>query len=508
MLDFLINNDFLSAVIAFALVLIPAVIIHELGHFLAAKAVGITILEFGIGYPPRISKLFSWGETEFTLNWIPLGGFVRPLGEDMIRPLSEEETNKEKEKLFDQLDSLPSDTYQSERDELLAQGHTNIKTVNDVNPWSRILFMSAGAIANLISAFLIFALIGLLGVEQPAGTRVYLSTIPEDSMFAEAGFEEGDFLEEINGQRYQTPKEFFSALADYSGENVIITLSRIDSDEAVENLELNLLVDTEEALSLGDAKATLLITSILENSPAETADLQIDDAIIGLAGSNLQGQNNPFDALLALNQEYQGNEVSITIIRDGEVIETAITPRINPEPNQGYLGAGVIAQFRADDSGIIYDEGPNLIDYVPLTVGQSFQYAVDELRDILNTIAEFPLRIIRGQAQPEEGRIVSIVGITQIGGEFLQQSIQTEHPFIILRYIALISIALGITNLLPIPPLDGGRILFVVIELIRGKPINQRIEEAILTIGILLLLSLGVLVIVNDILNPLTDLLP
>ncbi len=96
MLDFLLTNDALSAIVAFVLVLIPAVLIHELGHFLVAKSVGITILEFGIGMPPRALKLFTRGGTDYTLNWLPLGGFVRPLGEDMVRQMGEEATNEDR----------------------------------------------------------------------------------------------------------------------------------------------------------------------------------------------------------------------------------------------------------------------------------------------------------------------------------------------------------------------------------------------------------------------------
>ena len=89
MLEFLLENDALSTIVAFGLVLIPAIIIHEAGHFLAAKAVGITILEFGIGFPPKALTLFRRGETEYTLNWLLFGGFVRPLGENFVRPNSE-----------------------------------------------------------------------------------------------------------------------------------------------------------------------------------------------------------------------------------------------------------------------------------------------------------------------------------------------------------------------------------------------------------------------------------
>src|ERR1700712_3684342 len=90
MLNFLVGNDLLSAIVAFVLVLIPAVLIHELGHFLVAKSVGITILEFGIGMQPRMLKLFTHNGTDYTLNWLPLGGFVRPLGEDMVHQLGDQ----------------------------------------------------------------------------------------------------------------------------------------------------------------------------------------------------------------------------------------------------------------------------------------------------------------------------------------------------------------------------------------------------------------------------------
>src|SRR5690606_30013344 len=140
MLDFLVDNDALSAIVAFGLVLIPAIIIHELGHFLAAKAVGITILEFGIGFPPRMAKLFTRGATEYTLNWLPIGGFVRPLGEDFVSTASREQVEKDRQELKERLSKgLPLDEkpyervdpLQNERAALKARGVENVMSVNE-----------------------------------------------------------------------------------------------------------------------------------------------------------------------------------------------------------------------------------------------------------------------------------------------------------------------------------------------------------------------------------------
>src|SRR5690606_4012785 len=153
MFDFLIGNDLLSAIAAFVLVLIPAVFVNELRHFLSAKAVGITILEFGMCMPPRMVKQFERGVTEYTLNWLPFGGFVRPLAEDTVRKLGEEETERD-------------------RDLARARGIDKSMSVNEAPPLGRILFFSAGAFANFLLAAVLFAIVALIGVPQLVGGRV------------------------------------------------------------------------------------------------------------------------------------------------------------------------------------------------------------------------------------------------------------------------------------------------------------------------------------------------
>lgn len=517
MLDFLIGNDFLSTIVAFGLVLIPAIIFHELGHFLAAKAVGITILEFGVGYPPRIARLFSWGETEFTLNWIPLGGFVRPLGEDMIRPLNEQETNAEREKLLNKygqsttgerdIAPQPQPEPLTERQELAARGVVNIKAVNDVRPIPRIIFMVAGAVANIITALVVFVIIGFVGVAQPVGARLYLDQVTPDSVLAAAGLQSGDFIETLDGEYFTTAREFFDALATRAGETMTLGVLRVNEEGTEEEVfTVDLTVSASDTETWRTVEGHIIVESLQENSPAFLGGVQLNDIIISAAGIDLRPTDNPFEALQAVNQTNQGKEITLQVLRNGDVVDLKVTPRLNPPAGTGYLGAGVTTEF-VSPSGLVFLLGPDQLAYVPLPPVEAIQYGFAQVNEVMSLILELPGRIIRGEAQAEETRVVSIVEITRIGSQLLQRSIEENRPTDILNYIALINIALGITNLLPIPPLDGGRILLVLIEMVRGRPISPEKEGTILLIGIAFLLSIGVFFIINDIFNP-TNLLP
>lgn len=522
MLEFLVNNDFLSSILAFVIVLIPAVIIHEFGHLLAAKAVGITVLEFGVGFPPRIVRLFRWGETEFTLNLLPLGGFVRPFGEDMIRPLSEEETAKQRVELIDQITEQPprdlerdfkptAPVYPNERAELEARGVRNIRAVNEVRPLSRIFFMAAGALANFASAIVIFIIIGLIGVPQTNGTRVFLADVPADSALATAGFQANDFIETINGEKFDTAREYFRRLGELGGTEVVLGIQREIAPEQFERRTLNVTLDEATATvlnSLADAAGALMVTGVVEGSPAAAAGLQPDDNIIAINGRDLTQEEDPFLSLQEISKEYEGRAVSIVVLRNGESTTLEITPLVNPPQGQGRIGVTLDPHFVDSQSQILYADGPDQYDYQALSVVDSISYGLERTGEILRTIVEFPVRLLNRQIQPGEDRIISIVGVSQYGGEILQDSITEGRPIMILNYMALISIALGMTNLLPIPALDGGRILFVIIEIVRGKPMAPEREGLIHLIGLAFLLSIGIIFILNDILNPITNSLP
>lgn len=514
MFDFLLQNDLLSAILAFGIVLIPSILVHELGHFIAGKSAGVTILEFGIGFPPRAAKLFTWRETEFTLNIIPLGGFVRPLGEDFVGPSTDEE-KLEKDRAEAEARVQPAKReqsyYEADLQELRARGITEFTSVNDIAPLPRIWFLAAGAIANFVFAYFVFVLVGLSGVPEVVGARVGLLDVPETGVLAQAGLQPNDYVEQINGQFFESVDELNTILASAAGEDVTLRVRRFMDLESNDSEVLTITLPAWNANLLNSQMQNtfVLIGTVVLETPASDAGLQPGDIITTFNGEDLGQYAEAASRLQELTQEFAGTSVTLVILRDGEIIITEITPRENPPAGEGSMGIviGDIDTFGAVDDGVVYSELPQR-DLVGLPIGEAVSYGFTEMGSVFQTIAEFPVRLVQGSTEAEERRIVSVVGISQLGGAFLQDTVEEEQASTLLSFIALVSIALGFTNLLPIPALDGGRIVFVLIELVRGKPISPEKEGYVHMVGLIFLLSIGVFFIINDLANPLTDLVP
>ena len=481
MFDFLLNNDALSALVAFVLVLIPAVLIHELGHFFAAKLVGITILEFGIGMPPRAVKLFSHGGTDYTLNCLPLGGFVRPLGEDMVRQLGTEAVDEDRE--------------EAER-----RGVKKTLSVNEAPPLARIFFMAAGALANFIMAFVVFVIIALSGVPQVVGGVVSLNYLASESALAQAGLQQGDVIQTINGENFTDANDLWTRLAAADGQPVTLGVVRVDAENNRQELSLTYTPNLNAAAAAQETHP--LVLDVAQDSPAQAGGLAIGDLITHFNGESVAD----YQELQQLTAQHLDQLVTLTVWREGETLDLQVTPRSNPPSGQGAMGIGISTAALDSALGIAYQEGSHS-QLVPQSLGAAAQYSLGRIGEVFNTMASIPGQILCGTADGNSLRLTSPLGISQAGGLFLQESIQRDQPGIILEFMALISLALGLTNLLPIPALDGGRILFVLIELVRGRPIAPEREGMVHLVGLALLLSLMVVVLLNDIANPLTNLL-
>jgi regulator of sigma E protease len=490
MVQSILGNDLLTSIIAFILVLIPAVIIHELGHFLAAKAVGITILEFGIGMPPKMLRLFRLGGTDYTLNWLPLGGFVRPIGEGIVSQGGDSET-------------------ESDRAEAIRRGIQNPKSVYEASPLQRIVFMAAGSVANFMMAFALLMLVAMLGLPEIVGARILVTDIAAESAFAGSGLQVNDSIELVNGSSFTSRAQFEELLQNQSGQ-VELGVRR-----AGETALITVVSDVTRISDDIDTSLHPLVADISQNSPAMEAGIEPGDLVLAFNGQII----NTFNQLRAATQENGGEPIALTILRDGAQREIVLTPRLDETDQQWRMGL-VFASASQDGSfdqmnatwnrgaGLIYVDGIPMERLQPQPLSVAIPYAWDQMGFVLNTIISLPAQLLQGTVDPNLARPVGPAGIGQLGGFVLEQSVTNDRPGQFLQFIALVSLSLGLTNLLPIPALDGGRILFVLIELLRGRPISPEREGMVHLVGLVILLSLMVLVTFNDLLNPITNALP
>ncbi len=349
------NANLLWAIGGFLIVLTPIVIIHELGHFWAAKLTKVKVEEFGFGLPPRAIKLFERGGTIYSLNWIPVGGFVRPAGED--NP------------------DVPGG---------LAGASKKV----------RLFVLAAGSGMNFIAAIFFFWLALVLGA--PA----------------------------------------------------------------------------------------VQVDAINPGSPAEVAGLQSGDVVLEVEDRIVMNSST----LVNTVYDRAGTPVELLVLRDGERLTLSITPRRPGEydaASEGPLGIGLA-------------EGPRIRRNPCEAAAGSLQF----MWEYISLYGRLPSMIINGEITAQEARPVSIVGISQIAGEAAESSANSRTLYPLLTMASFISVALGLTNLLPIPALDGGRILFVLIEAVRGRRIEPERESMVHVIGMLVLLGLMAVLIVQDIVNP------
>lgn len=356
-----ILNTALS-ILEFILAFGVLVFLHEFGHFIVARLSHIEVEEFGFGYPPKITRLFRWQNTDFTLNWIPFGGFCRMKGE------SGEET---------------------EAGSFMA-----------AKPLNRFFTLLGGPVMNLLlGMILITYLVMRVGVADP--TRVLVSGVAKESPAATAGIEVNDIIESINTQH---------------------------------------------------------VSSL--------------DSLSSLVGQNL------------------GKTTQITVLRGEKEIDLELIPRANPPEGEGAMGIEV--------------SNPT----VPTTLLKAVPAAFLTTMDQGYQLIMLPVKLISGQIAPSSARMVSVKGLYDIFSQV--QTVDKEEAAVnpanaglnILSFIAILSIALGFTNLLPIPALDGGRILFVLPELLFKKKVRPELENRVHMIGYSLLMLLMVALIINDIVNP------
>ena len=474
-------SDFVLAVIAFVIVIGPLIFIHELGHFLAARLVGVTVLEFGIGFPPRAIKLFEQGGTEFTLNWLPIGGFVRPLGEDFVRPVGEAATDAERAVV---------ERRQGERQAVEA-GATparpfKTKSLMEAGPWQRIFFMSAGMMMNIAAGIILFIIAALIGLPVQTA-QMSVGNVGAGSFASTAGFLVGDVISSVNGKTVNSLGSLETGLCQRNGSDLSVTVTRAGQSMT---------------LALPDPGTTggVVLKSIQAGEPAAVAGFKANDRILKAGNQPICSNNDLYD----YESTQFGKPVTFTFIRSGETAPQTLTATLNNQmPGLGVTIATPkdmatlygLTKFIA--KGAVYTNQSQ-----PL--GVAIQQGLSDAWGVLRTTIDVPVNLIKGTLSVQDARPASVVGISEMGAQVIQDSLDAKQSYPIWRFAAIISIAIGITQLLPIPGLDGGRILFVVIELLRGKPMKPEREGMIHLVGLMLLLGFMLIFMVNDLFNPIS----
>jgi regulator of sigma E protease len=431
-------------IVSFVVVLGILVVIHELGHYWAARRNGIVVEEFGVGYPPRLVKLFTYKGTDFTLNALPLGGFARMKGEDA--------------------------------------GDMTPGSLNAASRGARAVTLAAGPAMNALLAIVLFAASFMAGF--PAAVAFpQVTAVESNSLAAQIGIEANDILLAVGNEPVHVGigSSFdYRVLprAEERGGAASLTLSR-----AGQVMELPVPAGVTAAQLLDGLQSTPVllteISAVAAETPAEEAGLLAGDLVYAVNDSVVT-LDNPLNLIISL---HLGEEVTITVLREGRWLNIEVTPRADPPEGQGALGVQIGPMTRLATLPVL----PALWQGVVNT----WQYVV--------LVLQLPIMLIIGQMSAADAQLTGPVGIAQLVGGAVTATIDTGLWFPILRLSAVLSAALAVTNLLPLPALDGGRLLFVLVETLRGRRINPEREGLIHMVGFVLLLGVLVLVTVRDI---------
>lgn len=434
----------LLTIISFLLLLGVLMFFHELGHYWVARRNGIEVEEFGVfGFPPRIVKLFTYKGTDFTLNAIPLGAFVRMRGEDM--------------------------------------GDMTPGSFNAASARARAAVLIAGPAMNLLLA-IVFSVFATLSGFPASVSNPQVDGVTAQSAAAQVGLQPGDVLLSLRGEPLLVGSVDREILRAGVGTDVSLPqdLAILRNGEYV-TLPVDGAISAQALLSSVESEPVLTtrITQVVADSPAAQAGLQEDDLVYAVNGERVT-LSTPLSVLVA---QYPDEFITLTILRQNQLMDVEVLARANPPEGQGSMGIGI--------------DGRPVMVRLPLV--QAVQQGVLGIVDYLRMVAALPVMLIAGQIAPEDAGVAGPVGIAQLVGGAVNATASTGIWFPIWQLAAIISAGLAIANLLPIPALDGGRLLFILFEKLRGRRLDPEFEGTIHLVGFALLLGLMVVVTISDI---------
>lgn len=439
-----------------SIVILLAVLItfHEFGHYFIARCCGVKVLRFSVGFGKPLFRYVGKTGTEFTLAMIPLGGYVRMLDER----------------------------------EGGVSGELKKQAFNNKAVWQRIVIVAAGPVANFILAVVIYALVAMLGIQSVAPK---VGRVEQNTPLAQTSIQAEDELVSIAGESVHSWEEVNLVLASLIGQTgIIIVRYQVEglASQQEDEIRLDQWLVGDEPSNLIRAfgivpwqpKVLPVIAQVVENGAADTAGFEEGDEIIEIDGEPVTSWRK----VVLFVQANPNKSLSVIVKRGEDVKKLFLLPKSMEQSGKvlGYAGLAVVPPQWSDDMTREHHYGP--ID--------SVFYGVAQTSKMVSLTISSIWKMLQGLISVENlSGPITIAKVASVSADSGLQSF--------LKFMAYLSVSLGVLNLLPIPMLDGGHLLFFGIEAVRRKPVSEKIQNMAYRIGASLLLVLMAIAIFNDV---------
>jgi regulator of sigma E protease len=425
----------LTSILAFAFVLGVLIFVHELGHFIMARRIGVRVLTFSLGFGPKLLA-FRRGDTEYCISAIPLGGYVKMAGEN------------------------PEDARTGASDEFLSK-----------TKWQRFQVLVMGPVMNLALAFLVMALVLYQGAQVPAFDQlpVVVGSFPTQSVAREAGVLPGDRIVAVDGRTVDTWEDFALAIVSKAKRQISLSV-----DRAGKPVEVRMVPRAQGKFEMGDIGVLPVmhpqITALNRDSPAQEAGLKVRDVVMAASGERDVSNTR----LVELIKAHEGVPVQLQVKRDAGIVPVTVTPR--------RIGDTVMIGAQLSQYELRTVE-PGPFEAFKMSAAQNWTWA----KMIVQTLVGLFTR------ETSVKQLMGPVAIADLSGSAAEQGWVS-----LFSLMAMISLNLGLLNLMPIPVLDGGHIAILALEGVSRRDFSMKVKEKMLLAGFVVLMMLMVTVIYND----------
>ncbi len=425
----------MTTILAFIFVLGVLIFVHELGHFMAARRIGIRVLTFSLGFGPKLLKV-KRGDTEYCLSAIPLGGYVKMAGEN------------------------PKDARSGADDEFLSK-----------SKWQRFQVLIMGPAMNVALALVVMAAVFYQGAPTPAYNKqaVVIGGFNENSPAQAAGLQAGDRVLSVDGDPIEHWEDFLITVGPKAGRRVTIAVERGGA-----TIEATMTPDPQGRYKTGDIGTYPIfnpqVSALTAGQAAEAAGLRVGDVVMAANGE----VNATYPRVLELIKINLDKPLVLDVRREGAIQRIEITPRKSGD------SARIGANFDIEHTQV----HPGVLGAIKMSAAQNWDWTKligKTLKGLFTRDTPF-------------NQMMGPLGIAEVSG-----SMASAGWIPLFTFMALISLNLGLVNLLPIPVLDGGHITIMALEGVSRRDFSFEVKQNMMRVGLVLLLTLMATVLYNDI---------